>query len=190
MEFIDKRAEKRAAEATEVVERLEAVVADGDVEEIERVSGELCGKGPHAPIPFKKTVKGEKQGWKDKSFVAVNLPVGNAQLLMVRAVGLRTDDKMFIADYAIPPIWVEGEDFNAEAMKRLETFLACSCDSRGRCKFHGEALPGPKRAGKWLEADIKRLNKIQNSPLPESAEVLMKAEAARAQSRIVVPGRG
>jgi hypothetical protein len=40
-----------------------------------------------------------------------------------------------------------------------------------------------------LEEDIKRLQKNQQEPMPEAVEILMKAEAARANQRIVVPGR-
>ena len=108
--------------------------------------------------------------------------------MMVRAAGLRTDEILFTADYALPPVWEDGTDFTAEARKRLDTFKGCCCDGKSRCKFHGEAMPGPLGPGKWLEKDIERLQKIQNTPLPEAVEVLMKAEANR--SRIVVPGRG
>ena len=194
-EIKDRRAEKAAAESAaalapaEVHERLEAAVARGDVEEINRVASD-CGGGPkHEVVPFKKTVRGEKQEWKSIGYVVAFLPVGQAQVLMVRAVGMRTDEKVFTADYAMPPVWVDGMDFSVEARKRLDTFKACSCDRDGRCKFHGDMLPGSGRPGEWLKSDMERLQKIQGSPLPEAVEVLMKAEAARQNNRIVVPGR-
>lgn len=140
-------------------------------------------------VPFKKTVLGEVQSWKSVGFVVAFLPMGQAQVLMVRAVGMRSDERLFTADYAMPPVWEEGDDFTAEAMKRLNTFKACCCDDHGRCKFHGEALPGQKGAGKWLEADMKRLQSIQGAQLPEAVEALMKIETERMNNRIVVPGR-
>ena len=200
-EIVDKRKLKAEAEAAAPMEpdvfaaglggALEAAVATGDAEEINRVSSE-CGGGPAYEknvVPFKKTVRGEVQSWKSVGFVVAFLPMGQAQVLMVRAVGIRSDERLFTADYAMPPVWGEGEDFTEEAFERLSTFKACCCDGSGQCKFHGEALPGPKGAGKWLESDLKRLQSIQGSQLPEAVEVLMKVEAERANSRIVVPGR-
>ena len=203
MEIIDRRKLKAEAEAQEgavpmaleIVQdrekRYTAALMSGDIEAATAIADE-CKNPPSTyadVIPFKKTVVGEKQEWKSVGYVAVFLPVGQAQMLMVRAAGIRTDELMFVADYAIPPVWVEGEDFTAEARNRLETFKACSCDRRGKCKFHGEKLPGPDGPGEWLKADMERLARIQGSQLPEAVEVLMKAEAARQQSKIIVPGR-
>jgi hypothetical protein len=138
-------------------------------------------------VPFKKTVRGEVQTWKSVGYVVAFLPLGQNQVLMVRAAGLRSDGMLFTADYAMPPVWVEGTDFTAAARKRLETFKGCSCDERGRCKFHGEVCPGPAGPGRWLEEDIKRLQAIQGQQLPEAVEVLMRAEANK--PNIIVPGR-
>jgi len=207
MEIIDKRIEKRAAEAAkaaeptvlEVVEermtQATAAMLNGDpdpLKELKEHNGKpLTTYGD--VVEFKKTVRGEKHKWKSIGFTAMFQQVGQAQLLMVRAAGLRTDEMLFVADYAIPPVWTEGDDSTAEARKRLETFLACACDREGRCKFHGEKCPGPGVKGDWLQSDIERLARVQGSPLPEAIEVLMKAEAARQKElearRIVVPGR-
>ena len=196
-EFFDRRKEKAAAEAAapapEVLERLEAAVATGSVEEINRVSSECSGGHDATVIEFKKQVHGEKLSWKSVGYVMVIMPIGppgpgQQQLFMVRAVGLRTDGMIFTADFALPPIWEEGSDYAADAKYRLDTFKSCACDTRGRCKFHGEVCPGPAGPGRWLEEDIKRIQKIQTAPVPEAVEVLMKAEAERAQRRIVVPG--
>jgi hypothetical protein len=182
MEIIDKRAEKRAAEAAAPMEPEVFAAALGEAMEAAASTDKV--------VEFKKTVRGEKQGWKSTGYVVAILPVGQAQIFMVRAVGMRTDEKVFTADYAIPPVWEDGVDFAAEARKRLDTFKACSCDRSGPCKFHGAALPSPVGPGEWLKADMERLGKIQSAALPECVEVLMKAEAARQQNRIVLPGRG
>ncbi len=185
-EIIDRRGEKKAAEAAQEalkpvpgptaleqaegrMNRAVTALANGDMEGVAAVEAECEHplKTYADVVEFKKTVRGEVQTWKSTGFVVVNLPVGQAAILMVRAVGMRTDEMVFTADYAMPPVWERGETFSEEAMKRLDTFKACSCDERGRCKFHGEALPGPNGPGKWLEADMKRLNKIQGTPLPE-----------------------
>jgi hypothetical protein len=203
-EFFDRRKEKAAAEAAAPMEpevfaaglggALEAAVAGGDVKEINRVSSE-CGGGPeHKVVEFKKQVHGEKLSWKSVGYVMVIMPMGppgpgQNQLFMIRAVGLRTDEMIFTADYALPPIWEEGADYAGEAKYRLDTFKSCACDTRGRCKFHGEVCIGPAGPGRWIEEDIKRIKKIQTEPVPEAVEVLMRAEAERAQRRIVVPGR-
>lgn len=136
-----------------------------------------------------KRKKNEPQDWKSVGFLVAMLPVGQATIMMMRGVGLRESGLLFTADYAIPGMVEEGEDFVAAAKYRLDTFKTCACDRNGRCKFHGEMLPGSVGPGKWLEEDIARLKKQQAQPMPEAVEILMKAEAARANQRIVVPGR-
>ena len=200
-EIMDRRGEKKAAETAEpsvleVVEdrlnRASMALANGNLAAANAVAAEC--KNPPATygdvVEFKKTVRGEVQKWRSVGYVMVKMPTAPGQeLMLLRAVGMRTDEGVFHADYALPPVWGEGEDYAAEAKKRLDTFLACSCDAGGPCKFHGEAIPRPGRAGKWLEEDIKRLQKIQSDPLPEAVEFLMRSEGARAQQRVVVPGR-
>ena len=139
-------------------------------------------------VPEKK-VRGEKLEWKSLGFTIVFLMVNNQQMLAGRAVGLRDDEKVFTADYALPPVCDEEFRWQGEARKRLETFLACSCDRGSRCKFHAEKCGGQNGPGEWLIEDVKRLEKVQSTPLPECLEILMKAEMARSQSRVETPGR-
>jgi len=193
-EFKDRRGEKKAAEAAAPVvtaeerERLEEVVTAGSVEEINKVSGEICGAGPQAVTPIRK--KGQPPPWKSVGYLTAMVPIGQATILMMRAVGLRETGLLFTADYAIPGmVKDETENFVTAAKYRLDTFKICACDRSGRCKFHGEVLPGPGGPGRWLEEDIKRLQDMQKEPMPEAVEILMKAEAARANQRIIVPGR-
>ena len=200
-EIVDKRAEKRAAEAAvpvapsalEVVkdrmDRAVEALANGDMDGVKAVESE-CSNPPRTygnVVEIRK--KKDEPAWKSVGFVVAMLPMGQATIMMMRAVGLRESGLLFTADYAIPGMVEEGEDFVAAAKYRLDTFKICACDRNGRCKFHGEMLPGAVGPGKWLEEDIARLKKQQAQPMPEAVEVLMKAEAARANQRIVVPGR-
>jgi hypothetical protein len=127
------------------------------------------------------------QTWKSVGYLPVFLPVGGQQVLMIQAVGLRTDDRLFTANYALPPMWTEGDDYMAAAKDRLDSFKACSCDDHGKCKFHGEAMMSASAPGKWLEADLKRLKKFHETPMPEAVEVLMRGMQEAAQRRIVTP---
>jgi hypothetical protein len=207
MEFqvIDKRAEKRAAEAAAPVapsaldvakdrmERAETALRNGDMAAVDAVAAEC--QNPPATYADVASIDGKRKKnqppqWKSVGYLTAMLPVGKAQILMMRAVGLREDALCFTADYAIPGLLTdEKENFAAEAKYRLDTFNGCACDRSGRCKFHGEVLPGPGGPGRWLDEDIKRLQKNQQEPMPEAVEILMKAEAARTNQRIVVPGR-
>ena len=204
-EFKDRRGEKKAAEvaapaepsALEVVEdrmeRASAALANGDLAAVDAVAAE-CQNPPSTyadvvPINGKRK-KNQPPPWKSVGYVVAMLPMGQATIMMMRAVGLRESGLLFTADYAIPGmVKDESESFIAAAKWRLDTFNGCACDRSGRCKFHGEVLPGPGGPGRWLEEDIKRLQKNQQEPMPEAVEILMKAEAARANQRIVVPGR-
>ena len=204
IEFVDRRGEKRAAEAAaplapsalEVVEdRMERAVgalASGDLSSANAVAAE-CQNPPStyadvASIDGKRK-KGQPEPWKSTGYVVAMVPVGQATIMMIRAVGLRHDALLFTADYAIPGMLEEGEDFVAAARERLDTFLACACDRSGKCPFHGAKLPGVGGPGDWMKSDIERLQKMQKQPMPEAVEILMKAEAARANQRVVVPGR-
>ena len=138
---------------------------------------------------FKKTVRGEVQTFRDIGYTLVQLNIGGQRMFAGRAVGLRTDEKVFVADWMLPPVWEEDLSWQAEAKKRLLTYKSCSCDSRGRCAFHVEACAGQLGPGKWIEEDMQRLRKVSTTPLCEALEVLMKAEAARQNAKIVTPGR-
>jgi hypothetical protein len=192
IEFKDRRLEKAAAEAT-----APTVFAGGaenllnpETEALAAEGSQVMPTGSHAVVEFKKTVRGEVQTFKSIGYTLVYLNLGNGQpMLAGRAVGLRTDEKMFTADWMLPPVWEEDTSWQVEAKKRLLTFKACSCDQRGRCAFHGEVCGGQLGPGKWIEEDMQRLRKVSTTPLCEALEVLMKAEAARQNAKIVTPGR-
>ena len=187
-EVIDRRAEKAAAEANPPAAVPEPETVGGKIEY--DPSGPTPKFGPdHEVIPFKKTVRGEVQTFRSVGYTLVQLNINGTGMFAGRAVGLRTDDHLFTADWMLPPVWEEGTSWQAEALKRLNTFRGCSCGPTGRCKFHGETCAGNLGPGKWIEEDMQRLRKVSTTPLCEALEVLMKAEAARANSRIVTPGR-
>src|ERR1035438_2173412 len=86
---------------------------------------------PAAPVAIaerkEKPLKGE---WEDVQYgVAIAQGPGGQPILLGRAVGLRNDDEVFIADWVMPPIFGADEHFQEKAKKRLDTFLDCECTS-------------------------------------------------------------
>lgn len=132
---------------------------------------------------------GDKLEWKSKGFTLVYLPMNGQTLLSGRAVGLRTDERLFTVDWLLPPVWDEKLRWQEKALERLETFKCCSCRGGAQCRFHVEHCGGKVGPGKWLLEDLKRLEKVQNTVLPECLEILMKAERSRSQARVVPAGR-
>lgn len=135
----------------------------------------------------RRTYRGEIQLWKSVGFLTVMFPGNPLPAVAGRAIGLRSDELIFIADWMFPPVWPEDLSWQAETRKRLNTFRGCSCSREGKCGFHLEALPGQFGPGKWAQEDERRLKKVHATPLPECVEVAMKAEMARAQAKVVVP---
>lgn len=192
IEIKDRRAEKAAAEANAPAavlptksETLEAFLTREDGQTIEQTIAKQCT----SVVEFKKTVPGEVQQFKSVGYTLVYIGVNGQQMLAGRGVGLRTDEKVFTADWLFPPVWDEGLNWQGEVKKRLLTFKSCSCDRTGFCAFHAEACPGRMSPGKWMEEDMRRLKKVSETPLCEALEILMKAEMARQGQRIVAPGQ-
>jgi hypothetical protein len=131
-----------------------------------------------APTPKPET---NKSTWKNVGYMIVLVPSNAGPLVAGRAVGLRCDEKCFLADYFLPQIYPEHLDWTIEARKRLDTFLGCDCTGGTPCSIHKMYVP------QWIKADTQRLELIGNSPVPEAIEVMVKAERARAASSIVVP---
>jgi hypothetical protein len=124
---------------------------------------------------------GDRSTWKNIGYMIVLIGSPNGPLVSGRAVGLRSDDKFFIADWFLPPIYPEHFDWTVESKKRLDTFLGCDCTNVAPCAVHKMYLP------QWIKADTQRLELIGSSPVPEAVEVMIKAERARAASSVVVP---
>ena len=124
---------------------------------------------------------GDKSTWKNVAYMIVLIGSQGGPLVSGRAIGLRADEKFFIADYFLPPIYPEHFDWTVESRKRLDTFLGCDCTSAGPCGVHKMYLP------QWLEADSQRLALIGSSKVPEAVEVMMKADQARKASQIAIP---
>lgn len=132
------------------------------------------------PAPEPETA-GDKSTWKNVAYMIVLIGSQGGPLVSGRAIGLRADEKFFIADYFLPPIYPEHFDWTVESRKRLDTFLGCDCTSAGPCGVHKMYLP------QWLEADGQRLALIGSSKVPEAVEVMMKADQARKASQIAIP---
>ena len=141
-------------------------------------------KQERVEVPIVETVSeptGDRSSWKNVGYMIVLIPSNAGPIVTGRAVGLRSDEKCFIADYFLPQIYPEHFDWTIEARKRLDTFLGCECASGTPCAVHKMYQP------QWIKADSQRLELIGSSPVPESIEVMIKAERARAESRIHVP---
>lgn len=136
-----------------------------------------------------KPVEGCVNGqWKDVAYVLAWVPSGpNGSVMGIgRAVGIRTDGLgPFTADYILPNIWKTGFDWTVEARKRLDTYLGCGCTRSGPCSIHKIYYP------QWQKADVQRIEMANSMPLPESVELLMRAEVAaqtkQKESNLVVP---
>ena len=157
IEVIDRRGSKKEEPAAVVVPAVEAV------------PGVAADKSSWKKIP------------RNPAFMIVFIPSNAGPLVAGRAVGLRSDEKFFIADYFLPQIYPENFDWTAEARKRLDTFLGCDCASGAPCAVHKIQQP------QWIKNDTQRLELIGRSPVPEAIEVMVKAERARAASSILIP---
>lgn len=128
---------------------------------------------------------GDRSSWKNipknPGYMIALIPSNAGPIVVGRAVGLRSDEKCFIADFFLPQIYPEHFDWTAEARKRLDTFLGCECASGVQCAVHKIKQP------EWIKNDTQRLELIGSSPVPEAIEVMVKAERARAASSILVP---
>lgn len=121
--------------------------------------------------------------WKSIGYLVILVPAQGGSIVAGRAVGIRSDGEgPYVADYFFTPVWPEHLDWIKEVRKRLDTFLGCECRHGGhQCAIHKMYLP------QWLQADTQRLQMGNNTPLPEPVELLIKAERAMSERKIVVP---
>jgi hypothetical protein len=101
-------------------------------------------------------------------------PQPPALVLLGRVLGLRSDENAFIADYWLTPDYDDCRDWEAQARKRLDTFLGCDCSSHAPCAIHRMYIP------QWQQADMQRLTLAGTKAVPRVVEILHKAELARA----------
>ena len=136
-------------------------------------------------IEEKSVSSADKSSWKNvprnPCYMIVLVGSPNGPLVSGRAIGVRSDEKFFIADWLLPPIYEEHFDWTVESRKRLDTFIGCGCTSAGPCGVHKMYIP------QWQQADMQRLNLIGNAPVPEAVEIMMKADKARQASQIAIP---
>jgi hypothetical protein len=129
-----------------------------------------------------KTPVGSKRIWKSTAFLVVlNQAPGEGFVISGRAVGLREDGVLALADYAFAPIWKEGSDWTKEAQRRLNTWLGCDCKPMVMCETHKAIIPN------WIREDNDRLSNVGRQPVPECVEVMAKAEHARKNAGIIIP---
>ena len=151
---------------------------------IEFVDHRGKNKQERVEVPVVETVPeptGDKSSWKNVGYMIVLIPSNAGPIVTGRAVGLRLDEKCFIADYFLPQIYPEHFDWTAKARERLDTFLDCECAGGTPCAVHKMSQT------QWIKADTQRLELIGSSLVPEAIEVMVKAERTRAASRIHVP---
>lgn len=127
--------------------------------------------------------EGDKSAWLDVGYYVIQAQTNVGMLMLGRATGKRSDCRPFAADYLLPPVWAEDFKWQPEAKKRLDTYLNCDCGATP-CAIHRHYHE------QWHKADQERLQAIITAPLPESVELVIKAETMAKQSQIVVPGRG
>lgn len=122
-----------------------------------------------------------KRTWKSQGFLIVMAQGPQGVIISGRAVGLRGDGQLCVADYMFAPVWPEHLEWVKEARRRLNTFLGCDCKSNFLCHVHQITIPN------WQKEDVERVSRSTQKNLPEAIEVLMKAEQARQNTKIVVP---
>lgn len=125
----------------------------------------------------------DKSSWQDVSYTfAMIQPQGMPVITILRAVGLRSDDRTFIADWIVPPFWTDMREWQTYVTKRLDTFLGCKCVEGKQCVYHRDNIK------LWQMADSERFEMTAKSAMPPSLEAQMRAEMAR-EKRVVAPGR-
>lgn len=133
------------------------------------------------PPESEEVIKG-KRTWKSEGFLIVMKQDQRGSVLISgRAVGLRGDGQLCIADYMFSPIWPEHEDWVKKARRRLNTFLGCDCKSNHPCNTHSVAMQS------WTQEDLDRVGRANTQNMPEAVEVMMRAEQTRQKTGIVVP---
>ena len=125
--------------------------------------------------------KHEKRGWKDVAFMIAFMNINGNQVISGRAVGLRSDDRSFVADYLFTPVWERGLDWTAISEERLNTFLDCGCQDGTACEMH------KKTCEQWLIEGVERIQNVGAQGVPMAVEAFMKAQQQRPQ--IITPGR-
>mgnify|MGYP001578509397 CR=1 FL=1 len=134
------------------------------------------------PVPEVAEESGEKESWKDTAYMVVMMRTPSGTMVAGRAVGERSDGRVFVADWIFPPVWQKETEWTQYAQKRLDKYLGSKCIETEVCSDHKRYLP------QWGQADMDRLNRIATQAVPSCIETLMRAEQAR-QSALYTPGR-
>jgi hypothetical protein len=140
-------------------------------------------------VPATPETTADKSSWEEIKYAIAWRPIpqnqpGPLQIIIIgRALGLRSDGLPFIADYWFSADYEDNRDWEAQAKKRLDTFLGCECNDYGPCGVHKMYF------NQWVEADTQRLTLAGNKPVPRVLEILHKVERARMERarNIAVP---
>jgi len=137
-----------------------------------------------APKPQEsEEVQKGKRTWEDVKFVIAITqgPDGSIAAVIGRAMGLRGDGNVFIADWWFGPEYPRSFDWTKVAQQRLNTFLGCDCKTGYQCHTHQIAIQN------WQKDDSLRIENIRSRPMSKVIEIWMRAEQARQKTGIVVP---
>lgn len=125
--------------------------------------------------------KAQKNTWSDVAFMIAFMNVNGQQVISGRCLGLRSDNRTFVADYLFSPVWERGLDWTAIAEERLNTFLNCGCQDGTACEMH------QKTCEAWLIEGVQRIQSVGAQGVPPAVEAFMKAQQQKPQ--IITPGR-
>jgi hypothetical protein len=124
----------------------------------------------------------DKSSWKEVGYFAIPVQTRFGLLMMGKVAGIRSDGRAFCANYLIAPVWTDTFSWQPLARTRLDTYLGCGCSATAPCATHNLYLAS------WAKADDARAERAAMEPVPQAIEVILRAEMAEQQSRIVVPG--
>lgn len=172
MQIVDRR---KLDETLEIPEKPEQV--NHAIEFINRLAeegGQIATQNP-------TLVKRSKASWNDVAFMIAFMNVNGQQVISGRCLGLRSDNRTFVADYLFSPVWERGLDWTAIAEERLNTFLDCGCQDGTACEMH------QKTCEAWLIEGVQRIQSVGAQGVPPAVEAFMKAQQQKPQ--IITPGR-
>jgi hypothetical protein len=135
--------------------------------------GDVAPQPVAPPEPIKIEAPVDKSAWLDVTYlIAFAQNQQQGMVILGRAVGVRSDEQLCIADWQLPPRWTAGLDWTKIARQRLDTFLNCDCGRLGPCASHRMMVP------QWAIADHERIARMMEEEIPLALQRLMMAERA------------
>lgn len=126
---------------------------------------------------------GNRAIWKEVAYTIGIVQLAGGYGSIGRAVGLRGDGKVFLADYLLMPVVTrETVDWMSKSKERLDTFLGCSCKyGVEQCSMHKKLI------AEWQRVDTSRYEVMAQKAMPLPLEVMHKAEQNRQR---IMPAQG